>query len=218
MKNYFTALFCFASMLLFAQKTYHFDYYVSYNSETLQKDKTLKSECHNLVNSKNQDISAKIIKRKRVKTELVILDYPNEILHYFKLKKENFPFKNEDFVYVKSEKLTSVKKQFDEEFKNRAIKVVSSENHENVYEYEIEENNETRTGKYQSKAHISFKKYKDNLAFNGLEKLFDFYGAGKKITLPENMIFMSGTIEYDDTKSFLELKEVEPLEITLHVK
>ena len=218
MKHYLTCLFCFASMLLFAQKTYQFDYYVSYNSEILRNGKMEKSENYYLVNSKNPDVSAKIIKGKRVKTGLVILDYKNEALHYFKLKKESFPFKNEDFAYVKSEKLPNVKKQFEDEFKNRMIKVVSTENQGDVFKYEIEENNETKTGLYQSKALVFFKSYEDNLAFIGLGKLFDFYNVGKKIPLPENMILTSGTIEFEDSKNLLELKEVERLEINLNIK
>ncbi|MBD8081282.1 hypothetical protein [Chryseobacterium caseinilyticum] len=117
MKIFLSAFFCSISLFLFSQKTYHFDYYLGYSSEIKCSKDRSSYEFYSLVNSKDQSYKANIIKGRKTRSGVMIADYPNDILYYFDLKNENFPIKNEDFIYVKLEKLKNVKKQFEDEFK-----------------------------------------------------------------------------------------------------
>lgn len=217
MKIFLSAFFCLVSFFLFSQKTYHFDYYLGYSSELKRDNSKTTNEFYSFVNSKDHSYEARIIKGNKTKSGIVIADYPNDILYYFDLKNESFPLKNEDFIYIKSEKLKNVKKQFEDEFKNRFISVVPIESDGIVFKYEIKESKKADSKNYSSKAHVSFTKYKDNLAFVGLESLLDFYGVGKRILLPQNMILTSATSEFDGAYKSLELKVVESVDITLSV-
>ncbi|WP_262147015.1 hypothetical protein [Chryseobacterium foetidum] len=217
MKIFLSAVFGFISLNLLSQ-TYNFDYYIGYSTE-LKRNKDISSnKFYSLVNSKNHSYTAKIIKGKKTKSEVIIADYPNEVLYYFDLKSENFPLKNDDFIYVKSKKLKNVKKQFEDEFKNRFITTVPMNNDGIIFNYEIKESKNSDSKNYSTKAVVSFTKYKDDLAFAGLEILLDFYGVSRKIVLPENMILTSATSEFDGAEKTLELKVIEPVEITFSVK
>ncbi|PQA91824.1 hypothetical protein SAMN05421796_10339 [Chryseobacterium piscicola] len=218
MKIFLSAIFCFVSSFLFSQKTYHFDNYLGYTSEIKRNKEISSNEFYSLINSKNQSYKAKIIKGEKTRSGVMIADYPNDILYYFDLKNENFPLKNEDFIYVKSEKLKNVKKQFEDEFNNRVITAVPLYNDGIIFNYEIKESKKADSKKYSTKALVSFHKYKDDLAFVGLENLLDFYGVKKKISLPENMILTSATSEFDGATKSLELKVIEPVEIIFTVE
>lgn len=87
-----------------------------------------------------------------------------------------------------------------------------------IFNYEIKESKKDDSKKYSTKALVSFHKYKDDLAFVGLENLLDFYGVKKKISLPENMILTSATSEFDGATKSLELKVIEPVEIIFTVE
>jgi len=217
MKKIFTVLFVIISVSLFCQ-AYHFNYYISYKNDYTRDRETSTAEFNQFVNTEDKSYSGRIVKGEKTKFGLQIIDYNNNISHYFDLKNNDFPIENKDFVYLRSVKIKETKTQFENELKRRFFRSELINDDGNMLNYRIQESKREGSKRSRATADVTFQRYKDDLSSVGLATLFDFQEISKKLSFHEKMIVSEGSIKFDQATVKIKLSSVENCEITLTVK
>lgn len=215
MKKLNILLFVLTANYFFAQ-TYHFDYYLDYTNEIEINNDVSKRQRQFLVNSKMYGYEMDFEKVNN-KMRARILDFNNDVSHFFEVKSVDFPLKNEDFVYLYSVKTESTKKQFEAEFKKRFFSAELIREENGVYQYAIKEYRNERLKRATSNANVELVKFDADLSSFALKYLLDYHEIHKKLKLDGNYIVKSAKNKFGEAQVKINLEAAEPQNLNITV-
>lgn len=215
MKKLNILLFVLLANYFFAQ-TYHFDYYLDYTNEIESNKDVSKRQHQFLVNSKIHGYEMDFEKVNN-KFRARILDFNNDVSHFFDVKSADFPLKNEDFVYLYSVKRKSTKKQFEDELKKRFFskELIGEEN--GVYQYAVKAYNTEKLKHSTSNATVELVKFDADLSSFALQSLFDYQEIHKKLKFDGYYIVKSAKNKFEEAQVKINLEAVEPQNLNITV-
>jgi len=204
---------------VFSQE-YHFDYYIRYRHE-LKKNNKERPEIMDLqyiVNSQDHSYRIFFIPVNRNRLTASIIDFKNNLQHYFDIRNTKFPLKESDFDYKYSMRMPFVKKQFEEESKRRFFnsELLKKQN-DGLVNYSIKEFTNEKMKNPRASAEVVFADFKDDLSFVGLQLLFDYYEIDKKVKFSSNYILKSASKKFEDLEINLSLDAIEPQDFTINI-
>ena len=211
MKKLFSLLLIVCFGLCFSQ-TYHFDYAVQYDHESVNGQ----TSHQNVINSVNDSYDIRLTSTKK-NTTGVLIDYKNCVQHFFTLNSVKFPLSAEDFKYNFSKKIPSLAKQFAKEDARRFFDVELIERKNEISTYSVKEYGSSVKKKPTTTGIIKLADFENQLSSFGLINLLDYVNAGKKINFGRNLILTEGEIKFKGGEHKMKLVYAEPQNFDLTI-
>ncbi|WPO81517.1 hypothetical protein SD427_12165 [Chryseobacterium sp. JJR-5R] len=211
MKKLMPLFLIFAFTNLFSQE-YHFDYYIQYKYEIKRnKEQPEIMDFQYAVNSQDHSYDISFRSGKNRIVSAVITDFKNSLQHYFEIRNTGFSLKENNFNYIYSVKMPSVKKQFEEESKRRFFTSdFIDKGPDGLSHHLIKEFNNQKLKEPRMSAEVVFADFKDDLSFVGLCLLFDYHEIYDKLKFGNKFILKSASGKSNNFKIDISLEAVEP--------